>query len=237
MKMKKSWNGGVLTVLLFIFWSCSNRKDFIQSLDQKPKIYIKEYDSLLYFYQDSVKINRSLNSFSSIDLLVKSSEGISSLNFERTSGSGLLRFRGDSILNNSLNPVNGELILKYIPQKPGLSEYHFTVKDKFQGKDSVVYKVLSFINLPPIASCYVSPIKIIDPLEYEINASGSFDQDRNYGGGIVSYIFFINGQTIKTSQPVIKYIFSGAGQYSISVQVEDNDSALSNLFSTTVLIN
>jgi len=227
----------LMNFLEILFTSCANRKDYITSLDIKPDIKIKEGDSLIKFYQDSVKLNPTLKGYSSIDLIFSGKDGISGLNFSKVSGNGYLRYKNDSITGNSLNPMDGEIVLKYIPIGVGISEYHFRVKDRFQGIDSCIFKILSFKNLPPVGKFSLYPIRIVDPFEYVLDATGSYDTDQNYGGGIISYIFFINGQTIKTSNPVIKFIFPGPGQYSISLQVVDNDNALSNIISQSELIN
>lgn len=232
----KKYNFFKMIVVIFLC-SCSNRKDFISSLDVKPVIQIKENDSIYSSYQDSVKINPNLKRFSSIDLVFEGKDGISNLNYNKISGNGILEYKNDTILNKTLNPLNGEIIIKYIPLSEGLAQYHFIVNDRFQGSDSCSFNILSFKNLPPIAKCVVTPLKAVDPLEYSIDASTSYDQDQHFGGGITNYIFFVNGETIHTNSPIIKYIFPNTGQYSISIQVVDNDNSLSNVFNVSELIN
>jgi len=224
-------------ILITLFLSCSNRKDFIFSLDVGPNIKIKELNNTFKIYQDSIKVDSGLKGFAAINLIFSGPDGISSFTYSKANNNGVLEYKNDTIKGSSLNSSNGEITLKYIPSFFGTQELHFKVQDRFQGADSCIYKVLSFKNLPPVAFCNVTPIRLVDPLEYEIDGSKSYDEDVNYGGGVVQYIFFINGQEIKTTKAFIKYIFPKPGQYTINLQVVDNDGAISNISTINQLID
>jgi len=227
----------LLILLMSIVYSCSNRLELIQSLDIKPSLRIRVKDSLYHRYQDSIKLEKNLLGFSSIDLVDQSSEGLSNFFLRKVNGDGFFLFRSDTIKENILNPSSHEMILKFLPKELGISEYHFIVKDKFQVEDSVIYRIYSFKNLKPIADFQVKPLKIIDSLEYEITGEKSYDPDLNYGGSLIAYIFYVNGQVIKSYTPSIKFIFPLKGFYPIQFQVMDNDSSLSDLVSKSILIN
>ncbi len=216
---------------------CTNRKDFIKSLDQKPIIWIKVGDSLRNFYQDSIKLNPTLNNFSSVNLTFSAKEGVYALNYVMKAGIGSLEYKGDSNLNGSLNTAGENTIVKFIPKGEGLSVLYFIVKDRFLGVDTAIYQVLSFKNLSPIANFILNPIKIKDPFEYEFDASASLDPDVHYGGGITQYKFTVNGQNIFSATPRVSYIFPGAGKYEVKLQVTDNDLTVSPVYLISVIIN
>jgi hypothetical protein len=97
---------------------------------------------------------------------------------------------------------------------------------KKEGKATATFTV--FDNILPEALFTVTLTGIHDPLEYNIDASASFDRDKKYGGEINQYEFFINNlYTVITPFNNINYIFPASGLYTISVRVRDNNGAWS----------
>lgn len=70
--------------------------------------------------------------------------------------------------------------------------------------------------------------------KYILDASKSYDEDRNYGGGIAWYIFKIGEHEIKSKHPILTHLFNEKGRQKIELTVIDNLNQSSKTISKTI---
>lgn len=129
--------------------------------------------------------------------------------------------RSDSLVVNN-NQIS------VIPSTIEQSYYNLSVVDPFEKSSEASVNLTVFKNLIPICEFKDSIIAQLSPYQVQINASGSYDQDEKWGGAVVKYSYQIdNNYTCNTTLSTIDFIFDGPGQKSITVKVQDNDSAWS----------
>lgn len=234
--MKK--NSYLLLVILSFLLSCKDRFETIGTIPSSPAVKIYARDSLRSFVRDSIKLNSPNYNFYGIELRLSDSDKYyTSLTYSYDQGGGKILYRHDTLGADLLPFEKDKCLVRFIPSGEGLTRMIFTATDQLHNSSRSTLELLSFKNLPPVSILKVIPVQTIDPLEYLLDASGSYDADRHFGGGITGYIYQVDGQTIETSKDQIKHIFSAPGVYTITVQTRDNDGALSPLSSQQVSIN
>jgi len=222
----------------FLFASCKNRFEQIGAIPTSPAVRIFWNDTLHKSHVDSIKLSNINYRYFGIDLRLSDSDRYyTSLVYSFLQGSGKLVYRSDTLVGNLLPYDNYRCLLHYIPSSEGLSVMNFTVTDQLKNQSSAFLSLFTFKNLVPFSFLKVSPIKEVDPLEYLLDASASYDADRHFGGTIVQYIYQVEGQTIATSKSQIKHIFSVPGVYSVSIQTKDNDGGFSPIVLQQISIN
>lgn len=207
--------------------SCNNRLDPLKKANTSPKFTIngadniwvsneaKEYSSTL---NDSVKIFRKYK----INYKIEKEEQASI--FLKTNGfKGLTEYNNESI-GDSIEILVGEGKLEYTPYVEGLNSFNYTITDPYKNSSSVSVNLTCFENLLPVSNFDVSLKAINDPLEYEIDSRSSFDADTKFGGGILRYRLMVDLDTMYNASGLFHYIFNNQGNYTIGVQVMDNDS-------------
>lgn len=234
--MKK--NIYLLFFIVLIFTSCKDRFESIGTIPSSPAVRIFARDSLKSFVRDSIKLSNPNFNYYGIELRLSDSDKYyTSLTYSYNQGGGKILYRHDT-LNVNLLPFDKDLcIVRFLPMAEGLTRMVFTATDQLHNSNSSTLELLAFKNLPPVSMLKVVPVQIIDPLEYLMDASSSYDPDRHFGGGISQYIYQVDGQVITSSKNQIKHIFSAPGVYTITLQTRDNDGALSTVSSQQVSIN
>jgi len=228
----------ILLLAVCSLLGCKDRFDTIGTVPTSPSVKIFYLNSLKKFHRDSVKISSPNYNYFGVDLRLSDSDRYyTSLTYKYVTGSGNLVYRSDTLRSNLLPFDAYRCLVRFSPTGEGLTRISFTVTDQLNNQSEAALELLTFTNLLPVSSLLVMPIKSLDPLEYLIDASASYDADRHYGGGIVQYIYQVDGQTIATSKSQIKHIFSSRGVYTITVQTKDNDGGLSPLVTQQVSIN
>ena len=230
----------LITVSLFLMAlsGCSNRIESIGTIPSFPSVKIIVKSSLKSFFRDSIKLsNPNFNTYGIELRLSDSDKYYNSLTYIFEKGNGKLVYRNDTLNIGLLPFMNYKCLVKFIPGSEGLTRLIFKATDQLNNSNSSALELLTFKNLLPIADLQVSPVKIIDPLEYLLDASRSYDPDHNFGGGIVQYIYQVDGQIIYTSKDQIKHIFSSPGVFTITIQAEDNDGGFSSVISKEISIN
>lgn len=229
----------LITLLILMALSgCSNRIESLGTIPSFPSVKIVVKSSLKSFIRDSVKLsNPNFNTYGIELRLSDSDKYYNSLTYRFEKGNGKLVYRHDTLNIGLLPFMNYTCLVKFIPDSEGLTRIVFKATDQLKNSNSSILELLTFTNLLPVADLQVSPVKIIDPLEYLLDASRSYDPDRNFGGGIIQYIYQVDGQIIYTSKDQIKHIFSSPGVYTLTIQTKDNDGGFSTVLSTQVSIN
>ena len=228
----------ITALILMALSGCSNRMESIGTIPSFPSVKIVVKSSLKSFIRDSVKLsNPNFNTYGIELRLSDSDKYYNSLTYLFEKGSGKLVYRHDTLNIGLLPFMNYTCLVKFIPDSEGLTRLVFKATDQLKNSSSSVLELLTFNNLLPVADLQVSPVKIIDPLEYLLDASQSYDPDHNFGGGIIQYIYQVDGQIIYTSKDQIKHIFSSPGIYTLTIQAKDNDGGYSSVLSKQVSIN
>lgn len=234
--MKKNFY--LLVFLVAGLTGCKDRFETIGTIPSSPAVRIFTRDSLKSFVRDSIKLSNLNYNFYGIELRLSDSDKYyTSLTYSYDQGGGKILYRHDT-LGLSLLPFDKDkCIVRFIPSGEGLTRMIFKATDQLHNSSSSTLELLTFKNLLPVPALKVTAVQVIDPLEYLLDASGSYDADRHFGGGITQYIYQVDGQVIASSKSQIKHIFSAPGVYTITLQTRDNDGALSPVFSQQVSIN
>jgi hypothetical protein len=219
--MKNIFNLFILSLALI---SCDNRDRVVENLNSHPEFRFTAGDGLVF--EDSVKVTlKSSKSVSKFEAKINDKDGnLVSFDAKIVQGEGIL-------LINNAEPTTiipseiSDLSISYKPNAIGTHRLSFEVSDAFGEKASVSALIEAFSNLAPVASWKLNSVKILDPLEYEFDASASFDRDQKFGGAIVKYTWLINEKKIETTKSKFNYIFSTTGNHNISLTVTDNDGA------------
>lgn len=198
-------------ILVSSILGCDKRKDFYGDINSAPKIEMRKKDVGSY----STGLNDSIKKLFPdyyLDLRVTDEENLS-FNYS-------LMTATDKYMRLSDNAV------KFTPDtsKSGVHSMVFTVTDAYEAAGTSTASFVIFDNLSPVALFQTTKIAVYDPLEYNIDASSSFDRDSKYGGQIVEYEFVINtSYKVNTQFNNINYIFPSIGNYTISIRVKDNN--------------
>lgn len=218
--------GSLLFLLILMGVSCSDRYEYFDKVNRPPSIrFVKESDSTTDL-TDSIKISRFPYYPIKLELTDSTSE-IASLRFKVMRGKGQLFYKNSALKSHNLNAQNSLITLKWVPADSGLHELAFTATDRFEKSQTATLRLLCFTNLPPVARLKVLPLKEESPLEFLLDASNSYDEDKKWGGHIVSYCIRINGVTINTTQASAKYIFPNPGTYQVFLTVKDDQGVSS----------
>lgn len=220
----------IYLIIIFLLYSCDNRKDFYESLNQEPKIFIKSdknLGSINSKYQnnivDSFKVS---NNYYYLDYKFYDDNINYKINFL---GDGFENIKDvTNITNEEKQKIEfGTAVFKIENQ----GKYNLVVKaiDAYNKEVIATSIVTAFNNLLPITNISVFKDSIYSQYEYVIDASASYDKDEKYGGKIIKYRYKV-GLTydIITQFNKIRYIFPGPGTYTIRVTAIDNDNEAGN---------
>lgn len=208
-------NALIISGILFLFSSCDTRKDFYESINQAPLVEVRKYSSNAIFttdYSDSIK-----KGFSNYVLEIRTADE------EHLP----VIFSSDISTDQSTIPSN-KVSITFDDMFLGIHTVTLKMTDSFKKEGMAVGLFTVFDNILPEVLFTITLTGIHDPLEYNIDASASFDGDKKYGGEINQYEFMINN-SYKVTTPLnnINYIFPSSGLYTISVRVRDNNGAWS----------
>jgi hypothetical protein len=203
-----------LLVICCLILSCDDSLDLYKSENAKPVLKLR-------------KSGESTGYFSSIsDSFRQSSEGYQfyyqladelpistfKINYSFLPGAGELTFDNDSLVT-------------FYPESEGLNVVSITMEDIYGETASANASIFVFDNLLPIAVLSISK----QGNTYILDASQSYDTDRNFGGGIIGYEFRINGNPPIEYTSSILELTDVTFEYPVSVElrVEDNSNAWS----------
>ncbi len=134
------------------------------------------------------------------------------------------------------NTSNGEIV-NHVYTKAGTYKVMLTVTDN-DGASESIYKYITVNspgeNIPPVASFEATKTVVVVNEEITFDASESYDSD----GSIVFYRWDWNGDGIfdnEYTQPYATHSFSEAGEYTVTLQVEDNNGSV-NTYSVVIKV-
>src|ERR1035437_4727872 len=168
-------------ICLFILISitaCDKRKDFYEGMNVAPVIEMRKQGTGAFVtgLNDSIK-----KMFPNYNLEIKIVD-VETLT-----------------LNNSLTTSSDKFVVSnnvglFTPDTTKLGKHGivFTTTDKYNVTTTAMATFTVFDNSPPVVLFTTTHTAVYDPLQYNIDASASFDGDAKFGGQIVKYQFTIN---------------------------------------------
>lgn len=232
----------IATVLLSLtLFSCSDRYQSFEEDNSAPNIAIafagtQDFSPIL---DTRVKISlKSSLKVADVVLDVSDLDGdIQSLTYNFLAGDGIVSQNNSPI--EQIDFTQEIINVQVEPTTTGTNRIEFIVTDQFSNSSRVTLEIEAFINDEPIAvlSDRLEDLGVVDPFEFRINASDSFDQDGSIGGGIQFYRYTVQGNTHTSTESSIPVIFPGSGNYTITLQVQDSDGVWSDEVERTYTIN
>ena len=233
-------------VFLVLFLSgCDDRYQILGEFNSAPFIHLVAQtpgenavlDDNGNIISDSVKISGSGNYYPFTVFVDDPDKNIGDVFYTAESGSGDLIVYTDTVSENSVIPlIDYSMTLKFKPKTEGQVKLRFHVTDRQNLSDTATLTLTTFKNLAPVGNLNPSYLGENSPYEYNLDASGSYDVDHNFGGYIKEYIYNIDNEVIKTTRSSIKYIFPEPGTYNVQLQVKDNDDVLSTIISKQITV-
>jgi hypothetical protein len=228
--------------MVLVFGSaCNDLNDFVLENNEAPSVIVEDING--FSVEDIINIklsNKVGTAEASIILIVTDDENsISRITYEFIVGDGRFYLPGETQPLNGQIPIpsDGRVPLRFEAASSGDVKVRiqaFDILDQPAGAD---VEFFIFENLGPVASFQLEKIGVNSPLEYDLDASASIDQDAAQGGFIQLYEWTIDGATIETSSPVIRHVFGQAKGYEIKLRVQDNDAEWSSFETQIVEIN
>lgn len=133
---------------------------------------------------------------------------------------------------------NEEISFNILANEIGDYPVELFITDELGNTSRAIVTIDAFVNMNPIAvlTKEAEAYGIPSPSVYQINANQSYDQDSDWGGSIVQYVWKIdNGQEFITETPYFRQSFNNGG-YSISLYVVDNDGEKSETVQEVITI-
>lgn len=231
--MTKFLNAGLIAICLLVL-GCN--EDKLGEINTLPELVIMDNEGQVIGL-DSIKTSLK-NGTRFYELRLDASDkdnNLKSIRYEVLSGDVNV-LQDNLTLDGNIFPVENGINLKIEPLLPGRIEIRFTVVDAFNETIEGMFTLVAFDNLSPVADLVNRKIGALGDLDFEIDASGSFDKDQRFGGGIVKYEYEIEDIKIETNRNQIRHIFRQVGFYVIRVRVQDNDGTWSQIISGEFLI-
>ncbi|MEM6734659.1 MAG: PKD domain-containing protein [Bacteroidota bacterium] len=233
----------VLTILSLtaLITACDDGVEFVRDLGERPQLTlldsdineVNEINDRLKFPVTSIKDEIQV----SYDFNVRSEGEVVALVFDII-GNGKIVIKEDTLSTNTVD-YNGELTtITFVPTEIGTSSIDLTVISNLglssEGKN---ISLDVFNNEPPEASFLIIERGINSNLEYDLDASGSFDNDASFGGFISLYKWRIGEFEFSTTDAIVSWSFGAPGNYEIALIVEDSDGEESEEVVQVVSIN
>jgi len=212
---------------LLLLYSCDKRDDFYGGVNITPVIEVKKSNSNTSFtsvFNDSVK---TMYPTYDMDIQLKDEENLS-LTATSNVPADKIALYGTSKISLALDTAKATL---------GVHAITLLTKDSYEKEGKAIANLTLFTNLKPVADVYVDKVGVNDPYEYTLNASGSYDRDKKYGGKIIEYQYTIGTYEVKSPLDKINYIFPSPGNYWVHVTVKDNNDEWSITKTIYVAIN
>lgn len=206
--MKKSLF--IMTIVVFIT-ACDDTEDYYFERNEKSSVSLKLSGSEGFLSEvfDTVKIGYSVTVTCKIeDDDMYEGEENKRLYFDTVGGVNI---------DESKYPD-----IEIAPLSEGDNIITINIEDAFSVKSSAVLNVYSYKNLAPVSVISIEP-QSSDGLYIKIDASGSYENDKGFGGVIEGYNYVIGRFDLETTFSEIYYELPIAGTYKIRVRAKDND--------------
>lgn len=211
-----------------VFCGCHKEKDPFTATNQNPIFKIKNQDS----FSDSIKLGFSTNVTLPYVAIDESKD--LEIRLINETGNALVSL-GTTRLSQEYSPLvetNGLIVVTV--ENKGNHEFILEVIDNYGATTSLKVKIVAFENIEPVSSLIINPI---NRLEFELDASASFDKDKKFGGEIIKYKYEVieTGYVVESeTENKIKVVLPGTGKWSIKVSVQDNNNQWSKEIVKTI---
>lgn len=237
--MEKLVKNITIIILALGLFSCDDALDFLLDENQAPSLELIDQEGM-NVNEISTRMKLSLKSLKdtyTFDYRISDVEnGLEQVSLQLLAGDAVLLYEGAE--TSSLPIEEGRYSVEIMPTSFNtIIELRLTAKDAFGASSSVNVALEVFENLPPVANFIIQELKIQDEKEYQFNATESFDQDQDLGGGIAAYEYTINDGPIRvTTDPEFKWVFPSKGGYEVKLRVKDTDGAYSSITKRNITV-
>ncbi len=211
-----------------VLTGCDDSFDALNAVNSAPEISFSP-DKAVEQFSDSVKVSPKVGTlqYSGHLYFHDKEDGVNALQFIFTKKEGEFYVEGEK-LEEGVPYITGKIDdagYTIIPGSGlGLYQIKISIIDNLASEKQATLKLVAYDNLEPVAKLAVSKLGILSDLQYSFDASDSYDRDVARGGGIVRYLFIVNGVDLPVVDlPLINYIFPQTGGYEVRVMVQDND--------------
>lgn len=216
-------------MIALLAFACNGVEDMYEGINRAPVITIYTDKAEGIEIADSVKVSGTVGFFEfHLGLKIEDvNNNIKEVSINKADDDKQMLFiQSDSILVDvrlvDHNTDKDSISLSVSVLDFGTHKIDFQIQDDF-GRQSVgSLQLVAFENLPPVVESSYE-ISSVNPNSAQIDLSGSYDQDYQFGGEILIYTFLIEGNEITKTTPVLNHTFPGPGNYSITVYVSDNN--------------
>lgn len=227
-------NSTLLLAFIALCSACDKKNAAIESFNVKPQITIATATSSSKSIVDSMRIDDLTSTVKRIKIRYDDgNRNIAHLMVKSSNDHSLLK-QGGRTVKDYLPIDQNELELDFENKEEGQTRLDFTITDKLGASDKATYNIFTFKNLAPIAILEYRPDK---GQKYILDASKSYDEDRNYGGRIEWYLFKIGELEIKSKTPAVTHFFNEKGIHVVELSVIDNLNQSSKIVSKTIDLN
>lgn len=227
-----------IPLIALLAMSCDDRFDFLEDLNRNPSITIIKNGNDVSSLSDSLKTSlKNGQEFYEINVIVSDPElllGV--LSYQVVEGNGTM-FQNGSEVTTMQYDEDGRAGFSYKPSTNGINRIKLIITDNLGNKGEATINLLVFNNIRPVAVRALTRIGVSNPFEYDLDASASYDPDKNVGGGVDFYEWDINGTKFLSPNAVSRFIFPQAGTYEIKLRVRDNDGEFSEVVGGPLTLN
>ena len=203
-------------ILAFLLSSCDPPKDYFLTINCDPVVELKTGTGYFPELSDQHKLSLGRN-YSCIFRYIDDQEAYT-LDTRSISGSG------------SCEVVDSTFY--YLPDTTGQHFIELVFTDPYGGKATCKINLDVFWNYPPVAFFTYSTENGI----LSVDASESFDQDQEYGGYIIKYKFFLDGNEYPLNNPFFTQNIDPEIIHILKLQVQDNDGEWSGMVSDIITV-
>ena len=215
---------------LFVVFSCDDKTEALERLNLAPTIeyFSKSTGQWLIAegeISDSAKVYTKENGLTySLKIRAKDkNNNFENIRIEETNLNGGF-FLNDVEFQNATTTQLDSFTFSCGSVKEGIRRFKIIATDDFGKSNEINFNLVFVPNKIPVAKLKISHIGIIDPNEYIIDGSESFDGDVKLGGKPVQYEYNIDNLASKKkdNDAPFKRIFK-EGKHKIRLRVKDND--------------
>lgn len=227
-----------IPLIALLAMSCDDRFDFLEDLNRNPSITIIKNGNDVSSLNDSLKTSlKTGQEFYEINVIVSDPELLlGALSYQVVEGNGTM-FQNGSEVTTMQYDEDGRAEFSYKPSTNGINRIKLIITDNLGNKGEATINLLVFNNIRPVAVRALTRIGVSNPFEYDLDASASYDPDKNVGGGVDFYEWDINGTKFLSPNAVSRFIFPQAGTYEIKLRVRDNDGEFSEVVGGPLTLN
>ena len=226
-----------IVLITFTLNACDDLGDAVEGTDAAISIGFKGDNSMVTSRTDSVKISlKSQEKAKAYSFVLKDADNkVANVTYKFVTGQGEV-FQSGAKTSGALSTKAGTTQLSVEAFNLGVNVIEFKAIDKLNRIATASLELVAFENIPPQAVLFCERQLEKGFFHYKISGKNSVDGDQKYGGGIVKYIYTVEGKTIETDKSEIDWVFGDYRDYEVTLQVQDRDGAKSDVVKRTITI-